>query len=262
MLLDLCCGGGHWVVDMAREFPGVQVTGVDLSAPQQHDWPANAHFVEADIAIQLPFEDNLFDLVHMRTVPSLPNRQPILQEIGRVLRPSGYVIFGEPEASFSGKTGRRTPALIEADMLLAQTSHTPRANKVKTQDYSSYSIASTLKGFIRDSTNNQAHIFTEIKTKIFTIPIGTWPQDPLQLEVGKKFAFVQMGLIDSLRPAFLERKLLDEQEFEALRHRIESEVDNEMLQLQKHFVYVWAKKGVLDRKGFVTGPRSRRVSRL
>ena len=62
--------------------------------------------------------------------------------------------------------------------------------------------------------------------------------------VGAMFAEVQIGLIDSLRPTFLERGILTEDGFEKLRRQVVNEVQDDSLQLQKHFVFAWAQKRV------------------
>src|SRR5579859_7558758 len=55
LILDVGCGTGRWVVEMATEFPGAQVVGLDLVVPSKAEpmlnalgpLAANVSFVEA-----------------------------------------------------------------------------------------------------------------------------------------------------------------------------------------------------------------------
>ncbi|KAI7903928.1 S-adenosyl-L-methionine-dependent methyltransferase [Cokeromyces recurvatus] len=98
-VLDLACGNGTWILEMATEFPDSQFYGVDLSATYPTTIkPINTHFSQYDI-IQpngLPYPDNYFDYIHMRQVYicfSTDDWVTIMKEIKRLLKPGGYVEF-------------------------------------------------------------------------------------------------------------------------------------------------------------------------
>src|ERR1700730_5816312 len=73
-ILDLACGPGAWVLDMAYEYANIQVTGVDISrrmieygqalAREQH--VPNAAFHIMNFQHPIEFSDNEFDLVNAR----------------------------------------------------------------------------------------------------------------------------------------------------------------------------------------------------
>jgi hypothetical protein len=91
------------------------------------------------------------------------------------------VVFAEPNASFSGTLRRRTPALVEADRLLALSPHVPRANDVKTDDYRSYSAAPLLEEALKNAMDdNGSCLFSNCTSKTFTVPVGSWPQGQYQ----------------------------------------------------------------------------------
>ncbi len=100
-VLDLCCGSGQataYLVDRFSSDTGTHITGLDASPfsiqRAQRNVPT-ATFVEG-WAEAMPFADEQFDLVH--TSAALHEMKPdqlrqILQEVHRVLKPSGTFTF-------------------------------------------------------------------------------------------------------------------------------------------------------------------------
>src|SRR5712692_1503352 len=94
-VLDVGCGTGRWVVEMARTFPGAQVVGLDIEPPQSGQMlPSNARFVQANVLDGLPFADRSFDFTHQRLlVLAIPAAHwpLVVGELVRVTRPGGWV---------------------------------------------------------------------------------------------------------------------------------------------------------------------------
>jgi ubiquinone/menaquinone biosynthesis C-methylase UbiE len=118
-ILDLACGPGGWVLEVAREHQDIEVTGVDISASMIRFAQAqaisrgygNARFEVMDIKQPLVFEDASFDLVNERTLFGVmgPGEWPtLLAECKRVLRPGGIIRLTELELSVT-----TSPALNE-----------------------------------------------------------------------------------------------------------------------------------------------------
>jgi ubiquinone/menaquinone biosynthesis C-methylase UbiE len=101
--MDLGCGPGHLVVELARMAPGLHVTGVDLSdemlaqaeaCARQSGLRERVAFRKGDAA-QIPFPDHSLDLV-VSTLSLHHWSEPVvvLDEIERVLRPDGaFLVF-------------------------------------------------------------------------------------------------------------------------------------------------------------------------
>ncbi|RUS21717.1 LOW QUALITY PROTEIN: S-adenosyl-L-methionine-dependent methyltransferase [Endogone sp. FLAS-F59071] len=67
-VLDVGCGTGCWVIEMARDFPNSTFIGVDFSNifPSPDEIPSNASFIEGNTLNRLPFADDTFDYVYQR----------------------------------------------------------------------------------------------------------------------------------------------------------------------------------------------------
>lgn len=106
-ILDLGCGPGGWVLDVAFDCPGVEVAGIDISrimvdyanARARTQNLPNASFGVMDITQPLDFADGAFDVVNARFLGGVLRREawvPFLDEATRVLRPGGVLRVTEP----------------------------------------------------------------------------------------------------------------------------------------------------------------------
>lgn len=104
-VLDVACGSGEWVLDMAFAYPQVQYMGLDNDAPRISYARAcarvlgleNVDFMLSDMfCMALP--DNYCDLVHGRFLSTalLPiTEQHLYAELLRVCAPRGRVVLSE-----------------------------------------------------------------------------------------------------------------------------------------------------------------------
>ena len=96
--LDFGCGIGAATAHLASKL-GLKVTGIDVDPEQieaaraRSEQNTNIRFLTAD-GTKLPFDDNEFDFVatHMVT-HHIPDWQDALQQMLRVLKPSGCLIY-------------------------------------------------------------------------------------------------------------------------------------------------------------------------
>lgn len=97
-ILDLGCGGGYLTLPLTRE--GIQVTGLDraegalrAARTQAQKEGLNVNLVCGD-AETLPFESETFSgVVCTDLLVHVPDPARVLLEIGRVLRPGGWLYF-------------------------------------------------------------------------------------------------------------------------------------------------------------------------
>jgi ubiquinone/menaquinone biosynthesis C-methylase UbiE len=105
-VLDMACGPGGWVLDVAFAHPEIEVIGIDSSktminyaeARARSQQLPNASFSLMDITRQLDFPDGSFDLVNARFLFSVLSREqwpPFIAECTRLLRPGGVLRLTE-----------------------------------------------------------------------------------------------------------------------------------------------------------------------
>ncbi|GLV55198.1 hypothetical protein KDH_20450 [Dictyobacter sp. S3.2.2.5] len=105
-ILDVGCGSGGWVLDVAYRYPECEVVGLDVSEPllayararasvqQRH----NACFVQGNVLSDLNFAEGEFDLVNIRFATAFLLRDvwvPVLKKLYHILRPGGIIRVSE-----------------------------------------------------------------------------------------------------------------------------------------------------------------------
>jgi ubiquinone/menaquinone biosynthesis C-methylase UbiE len=100
-ILDIGCGPGGWLLDIAFEHPEIEVVGIDISQAMTDYARGRAHvqglhnasFHAMDMLQPLQFPENSFDLVNSRFVGWIPTKAwPIfLRECLRITRPGGTI---------------------------------------------------------------------------------------------------------------------------------------------------------------------------
>ncbi|KAL0097863.1 S-adenosyl-L-methionine-dependent methyltransferase [Phycomyces blakesleeanus] len=99
-ILDIECGNGFWIMDLATQYPECEFVG---TAESTDNVPTNTLLpnVQFEIYTQrgpMPFEDNSVDVVHMRALGlsyTQENWSNVLREAYRILKPSGVVHIEE-----------------------------------------------------------------------------------------------------------------------------------------------------------------------
>ena len=98
--LEVGCGNGHVCKYLARKYH-LNATGTDVDpemiqfANKSIDDIPHVRFLQMD-ATKMPFEDNEFYIVlSFGVMHHISNWEKALEEIGRVLKPNGFLIFGD-----------------------------------------------------------------------------------------------------------------------------------------------------------------------
>ncbi|GAC1381518.1 MAG: hypothetical protein NVSMB33_08220 [Ktedonobacteraceae bacterium] len=106
-ILDVACGPGSWVLDVAYEYPKTQVTGIDISRnsieyararARTQGLENNTTFEVMDATRRLKFPDQCFDLINCRFLVGFmapANWPDLLHECIRITRPGGFIRLTE-----------------------------------------------------------------------------------------------------------------------------------------------------------------------
>ena len=103
-VLEIGCGSGKYAIRLAERI-GCRVTGLDINEHGICNASAMAeaaglnervHFQTCDVAEGLKFSDSSFDAVFSNdAICHMPGRQKLLQEIYRILKPGGRLLFSD-----------------------------------------------------------------------------------------------------------------------------------------------------------------------
>lgn len=128
-VLDIACGPGGWVRDLAFEHPEMQVVGIDLSqrmieyateqAHVQH--VANASFRSMDATQPLDFPDRGFDWVNVRFISTFMKTTDwsfLLGQCRRILKPGGLLRITDFERALTNSPAHERIGTLQCLSLL------------------------------------------------------------------------------------------------------------------------------------------------
>jgi ubiquinone/menaquinone biosynthesis C-methylase UbiE len=126
-VLELGCGPGFYACRLSQEYPQIRTTGVDLSQRliARAKFRAasrslqNCTFAQGDAHALRDASNSIDAVVVSRLFLIVQNREAVLNEIFRVLRPGGRCFITEPTSGF------RTRIPLSCMWLLAKLSSTP-----------------------------------------------------------------------------------------------------------------------------------------
>ncbi|CAG8578925.1 1417_t:CDS:2 [Ambispora leptoticha] len=107
-VIDIGCGTGTWILDMAKQYPKSHFIGVDLSPifPSE-GFPVNVNFIEYNLLDGLPFEDLHFDFVHQKFLISAFTesqwKEKVIPELIRITQADGWIELLEADSGFVSK---------------------------------------------------------------------------------------------------------------------------------------------------------------
>ncbi|CAG8440509.1 5087_t:CDS:2 [Ambispora leptoticha] len=161
-VLDIGCGTGAWIVDMAKEYPRSSFVGVDLINlfPGEEETKKNLLFLQMNVLDRLPFDDGSFDFVHQRDLMHAYTETQwqtiVIPEIARVTKSGGYCEFYEE----SDKWEDQGPIYENISNTFSCIMATKGVNS---------SIATRIEEFLKE--NGQ---FTDIKVLVERMPVGSY----------------------------------------------------------------------------------------
>jgi ubiquinone/menaquinone biosynthesis C-methylase UbiE len=125
-VLDVACGPGEWVQEVASLYPHITLVGIDISnlmikfAAQRTRVQklANASFQVMDARTPLALANEAFDLVNARFMAAFLSRNDwprVIQEFARLTRAGGTIVLTETDIFGQGSTN--SPAIEELNDL-------------------------------------------------------------------------------------------------------------------------------------------------
>lgn len=233
-MLDIACGPGGWLLDIAQTYPEKQVTGIDISqlmieyarAQAREQGLSNASFQVMDALKPLAFADNSFDLVNMRfAVAFMPKAAwpKLLQEALRITRPGGIIRLTEFEAPVTN-----SPAVTKLASMLSRSLW--RAGQSFSPDGQNLGITMMLARLLREAgcadVRQMAHIMD--------YSIGTEAYASNYQNV--------MTLYKLLQPFFIKMGITTQEEVNQVYHQALEEMRSEDYSGVIFFLTAWGTK--------------------
>lgn len=168
--------------DFADDHPEAIVIGTDVS-PIQPAWvPPNVRFEIEDCTGPWTFEPNSFDYIHMRfLLGSIDDWNLLMQRAFAACKPGGYIESFEPSSYLESDDGTVTDtmAMGQWGKLFIE------GGRKMGRSFEVYQ-----HGTVRAALESAG--FVDIHEENFKVPIGGWPKDPHQKQIGM---FTRVGFL-------------------------------------------------------------------
>lgn len=233
-VLDLACGPGGWVLDVAFRYPYLSVAGVDIStttiryanAQAQSQQLHNASFGVMDVRQPLDFSDDTFDVVNARFMSgflSPTTWSTLLQECVRITRPGGLIRLTEcEEPGTNSEAYERIYGMILRALKLAGQTSSPDGRRT--------GITTQLLGFLRRAGLEQ------IEKEAYAIDCSSGAV------AHEDFYQNYMAGFRLIEPFLLKMGVTTEEEFEALYQRTLAEMMRDSFEGLWYLLSVWGRK--------------------
>ncbi len=225
-ILDLGCGTGEWIFDLARRYPKLRIYGIDSNEEVLHQAKVRRNtsslrqveLRHMDLLQGLPIPTACVDFVHMRRFARYikPQAWPsMISECVRVLRPSGWLNIVELELCEISSPACLT---IHRAMLQART----KIGRTLDATGSTLGVAQRLYAMLLDAG------LYEVGYDVFTIDLGTMGGNTAHVFLSEivRHAFI-------LKPLVIQQGILESDEFDTL-------VEQARVELQSPDLCGWA----------------------
>jgi ubiquinone/menaquinone biosynthesis C-methylase UbiE len=217
-MLDVACGSGQWVRDMAMWSPEMTIVGLDRQEEVveqaqylSHIWRLdNTSFLVGDMHHMDAIEDNSFDLVHARFLGPVvaPQHWPsLLQECLRVCQVGGTLVWTE-----AGFPTTNSAACLHwwqwMKQAITRLGYTP-------------DVTPSMQRLLGDVDNVDKRQVRRVET-VLDISVDT----PLHTQLYHHISSV----LDALKPLLLHTGVADEQELEAVCQQMSRDVYSDPFQ--------------------------------
>ncbi|ORX34742.1 S-adenosyl-L-methionine-dependent methyltransferase [Kockovaella imperatae] len=217
--IDVGSGSGIWALEMAKEFPEVQWTGLDLFAIERRpSQPSNVEYVKGNVLTGLDFPDGHFDIVHARhLITAVQNWRPVIDELVRITKPGGLIISVEICFPITVYNGTEEDTLKLAPGFAACHNVFMAAFKARGTDLlPGYTVATLLREHASVKETGQLE-------SIF--PFTPCTDDPNAIEAGRIMKENVLSMPESTRQIFMSKPGVTEEQFQQIKAGFTNDIE-------------------------------------
>jgi ubiquinone/menaquinone biosynthesis C-methylase UbiE len=233
-VLDIACGPAGWAIDVAFEFPEMEVVGVDISentidynfAQARVRNLQNVTFEVMDARKPFAFQDHSFDLVNGRLFVGFMDTETwpkLLAECRRILRPGGVIRLTESENGISNSKACQ-------DILIYFCQALAKLKRTYSVDGRSLGIAYMLPRLLQEAG------FQDIQSKAFCVDSSY--STPLHYSTFRN-AEAAYAL---LKPFVLQHVDVSEEEYDQCYKQMLADIQKENFTSISFGLTAWARK--------------------
>ncbi len=230
-ILDIACGPGGWVLEMAYQYPKIQIVGIDISrtmieyarAQARSQGLENATFQVMDALKPLDFLDSAFDLVNTRYIATFMPKTAwpkLIQECTRLTRPGGTIRLTEAEVPIT-----TSPAFEQMGSMLTRALQ--RTGQSFSPDGRQIAITPVLGRFLREAGCQNIRQ----RASAIDFSVGT--------DVHRAFYENFTVALQLLKPLFLKLGIATEEEFDRVYQQLLMEALADDFSAIWHYLTVW-----------------------
>ncbi|KAG8782406.1 hypothetical protein FRC12_020874 [Ceratobasidium sp. 428] len=192
-VLDMVTAEGSWVQEMAQQFPHVDFLSVDNIPLTPHVPRSNIVFEVYDLYNGIAAPDASFDIVHIRqSTAHIKNPKDLIRDVHRILKPGGIFLFSDSEIDgFDAldpdvPAGDKLPGLTAASLFVRQALIRQGVNPYLWRDLPELLAPESELWLSRRGAGGDKQLgFRTIRTKSYTFPGNTWPEDARSKQLGR-----------------------------------------------------------------------------
>lgn len=232
--LDIGCGPGGWLLDLAAQNSHIRGVGIDISSlmmayannlARERDLP-NVQFHVMNATQPLLFADNSFDLVNGRIITGFLTAQQwpaMIEECRRILRPGGILRLTEAEWGFTNSVALETLSGMTAlSLYRAGHSFSPSGRTVGT--------ANVLRLLLKQAG------FQDIQYRAHAVDFSKGA------EVHESNVQNVLVVYKLIQPFFIQMQVATEEELQRIYERLEQELQAEDFCGVDYYLTVWGRK--------------------
>ncbi|KAL6814693.1 S-adenosyl-L-methionine-dependent methyltransferase [Trichoderma camerunense] len=228
-ILDLCTGTGLWPVAVAKMYPSAEIVGLDLSPIQPLMVPPNVRFLVDDVEDEW-MDRGDYDLIHLRhSCIYLKDVDKMIRNSYSHLKEGGWLEITD-YCSF-----------LRCDDGTMPENHPPaQVAMMMHQALSRYGMNAYVINELEDKY--KAAGFKNIQCRVIKTPLGAWPKDPHQREIGILFRDAINELVGALAAKPLRTLGWDDTELEVYLASARKGLWDKRVHCYANFISWWAQK--------------------